>query len=147
MQKVRFTIRKLNWAEAQTLAAPIRKAVFIREQNVPVELEWDGLDAEATHLIAFSAENEPVGTARILPNGHIGRMAVLKPWRHQGVSKMLMEALLELARARRIAKVFLNAQDHAVGFYKRYGFSAQGKAFMDAGIPHFYMERLLPPDN
>ena len=121
----------------------VREAVFIREQHVPVELEWDGLDDAASHVIALDSHAQVIGTVRLLDDGHIGRMAVLPQWRHQGVGSAMLNALLELARQKHLTRVFLHAQTTAIEFYQRHGFSIRGEEFMDAGIPHRYMERDL----
>jgi predicted GNAT family N-acyltransferase len=121
----------------------VRDTVFVREQAVPLELEWDGEDPHALHVIALDPDDEVVGTGRLLPDGHIGRMAVLPDWRRQGVGTALLQALLEEATRAGLSRVFLHAQTSAVDFYARYGFIARGEEFMDAGIPHYYMERDL----
>lgn len=105
---------------------------------MPVELEWDGLDADCIHVLAVIGE-KPIGTARLQLNGHIGRMAVLKEWRKQGVGSALLQRLLTEIRNRLIQPAMLNAQTDAVGFYQKFGFQAEGDVFMDAGIPHVQM--------
>ena len=131
-------IRIANWPNDSDALQAIRKIVFINEQHVPVELEWDGLDADCIHVLAFFDET-PIGTARLLLDGHIGRMAVLKNWRNQGVGSAMLQRLLEEIRHRDIQHAVLNAQLVAVGFYRRFGFQAEGEEFMDAGIPHIRM--------
>lgn len=121
----------------------VRETVFIQEQHVPEELEWDGLDEAASHVIALDSHGQIIGTARLLDNGHIGRMAVLPQWRHHGVGSAMLSALLRLARQKHLTRVFLHAQTTAIDFYTRHGFSVQGEEFMDAGIPHRHMERDL----
>jgi len=111
---------------------------------VPPELEWDGADADACHVLATLGDH-PVGTARMLPNGHIGRMCVLAPYRRRGIGRTLLRALLERARAMGMGRVFLHAQVQALGFYRAEGFCAQGPEFLDAGIPHRYMYRDIHP--
>ncbi|MFI4922882.1 MAG: GNAT family N-acetyltransferase [Burkholderiales bacterium] len=134
-----YQIREVGWQEAQHELKRVRKEVFIVEQNVPVELEWDGLDPEARHVLAQSRNGEAMGTARLLPDGQIGRMAVLKEWRGLGVGSALLEALLQMARTRGFSKVFLNSQTRAIAFYSRHGFKVASGKFMDAGIPHVRM--------
>jgi predicted GNAT family N-acyltransferase len=121
----------------------VREQVFIQEQHVPVALEWDGQDDEAIHVVALNNHNQVIGTARLLQDGHIGRMAVLPLWRHLGVGSALLKELLLIAQQRQLSKVFLHAQTTAIGFYERHGFSVRGEEFMDAGIPHRYMEHHL----
>jgi hypothetical protein len=137
------TIRLSNWDEARLEARRIRKLVFVDEQGVPVELEWDGQDERSEHALAFATDGTAVGTGRLLPDGHIGRMAVLKEWRGKGVGGLLLYALVEHARQRRHAHVRLNAQTYAAGFYRRYGFEVSGPEFTEAGMPHVPMQRDL----
>ncbi len=134
-----FTIRILAWSEAHALARPVREKVFVEEQQVPRELEWDEWDERCEHALACDAEGCTIGTARLLPDGRIGRMAVLRDWRGQGVGTALLEAMLERARARSMARVTLHAQIQAAGFYRRFGFSERGREFLEAGIPHVEM--------
>ena len=117
----------------------IREAVFIREQGVPAELEWDGLDEGARHALALSHQGNAIGCGRMFANGHIGRIAVLPQWRKQKVGTAIMEALLDYARAQDYKQVDVDAQTHAVPFYHSFGFSEQGKEFLDAGLPHIKM--------
>ena len=131
-------IRMANWREEGAALQAVRDIVFIQEQQVPVELEWDGLDADCIHMLAFSGE-KPIGTARLLLNGHIGRMAVLKNWRNQGVGSAMLQRLLDEIRNRGIQYAVLNAQIAAADFYRRIGFQTEGEEFMDAGIPHVCM--------
>jgi predicted GNAT family N-acyltransferase len=129
---VDFGIRRAHWEQDRERLRRVRETVFVQEQQVPAELEWDEWDPSARHLLAVDAEGGPIGTARLLPNGHIGRMAVLAAWRGQGVGSALLAELLRLADG----PTFLNAQTSALGFYRRHGFRAEGEEFMDAGIPH-----------
>lgn len=131
-------IRNADWLEDGAALQAVRDMVFIQEQHVPVELEWDGLDADCIHVLAFSGE-KPIGTARLLLNGHIGRMAVLKNWRNQGVGSAMLQHLLDEMRNRGIQYAVLNAQITATDFYRRFGFQAEGEEFMEAGIPHIRM--------
>lgn len=138
-----FSVRLCSWDEARPEARRIRELVFVREQGVPLELEWDEQDTRCEHALAYNAADEAVGTGRLLPDGHIGRMAVLKEWRGKGVGAVLLLALVEQARERRHARVRLNAQISAAGFYRRYGFEVSGPEFMEASIPHVPMQRDL----
>jgi predicted GNAT family N-acyltransferase len=126
MSKPSFFIRIADWDEDQVLLKQVRKEVFIEEQEVPLELEWDGEDAEALHLIALDAEQRPTGTARLLPSGQIGRMAVLKTWRNRGVGTALLKQLLMEAKNSGYSEPFLNAQLSALPFYAQQGFAASG---------------------
>lgn len=138
-----FSIRVRNWDEARAEARHIRELVFVREQGVPLELEMDEQDVRCDHALAYAAEGAAVGTGRLLPDGHIGRMAVLKQWRGEGVGALVLQALIERARERGHASVGLNAQTYAAGFYRRFGFEVSGAEFMEAGIPHVAMRRDL----
>jgi predicted GNAT family N-acyltransferase len=142
MSESSYTIRVCNWDEARGEARPIRELVFVREQGVPIELEWDEWDARCDHALAYAA-GIPVGTGRLLPDGHIGRMAVLKEWRGKGVGAALLHALIRLGRANGHESALLNAQTYAAGFYRRYGFESSGPEFMEAGIPHVLMQLKL----
>jgi predicted GNAT family N-acyltransferase len=140
-----FTIRVLAWSDAAALARPVREEVFVAEQGVPLEEEWDGHDARCRHALALDAGGAAIGTARLLPEGRIGRMAVRKPWRGRGVGAALMRALLDEARRAGVRTITLHAQTHAAGFYRKFGFSVRGGEFDEAGIPHVEMRLELPP--
>lgn len=135
-------VRIVPWADYQETLTDLRHQVFIEEQAVPEALEWDGLDPECRHFLA-TIDGEPVGTARLAPTGQIGRMAVLVEWRGRGIGAALMRAILADARARGFTTLTLNAQTHAVSFYKAFGFKVTGDEFEDAGIPHRQMTRTL----
>lgn len=139
----KFTVREARWEEAPEQLRAIRECVFIREQGVPEDMEWDGLDAECIHLLAETEQGDAIGTVRLLADGHLGRMAVLKEWRGKGVGSALLLRTIELARDMGLRRVVLNAQTTALGFYEKAGFTASGGEFMDAGIPHYRMELVL----
>lgn len=128
-----------DWASQQALSQPIRMEVFVQEQNVPAELEMDQMDALCLHAIAFNAAGEAVGTGRLLPDGHIGRMAVRKVARGTGVGGLLLQALMAQAHARGDRVLALSAQTHAAPFYQRHGFVVEGDEFYEAGIAHINM--------
>lgn len=134
-----FGVRQARWDQDGAALRLVRMRVFVKEQGVPVELEWDGADAGALHLLAFDLEQNPIGTARILPSGQIGRMAVLPAWRGRGVGSALLLEALVLAAAPERPVPFLHAQTSALAFYHRHGFRAQGLEFWEAGIPHRLM--------
>ncbi|MDP2761000.1 MAG: GNAT family N-acetyltransferase [Sideroxyarcus sp.] len=140
-----FTVSLVCWHDGEPLLRAIREAVFIREQGVPAELEWDEFDETCRHALALSLKGEAVGCGRILPNGHIGRISVMPKWRKQKVGTAIMEALLNEARSRGYQFVDVDAQTHAVTFYEHFGFIKQGKEFMDAGLPHIKMKLELEP--
>jgi predicted GNAT family N-acyltransferase len=135
-------IQLLTWEEARTHAAPIRFAVFVEEQGVPLEIELDEMDERSVHALAFQDGNA-VGTGRLLPDGHIGRMAVLKDWRRCGVGGRILAALVDEARRRGHREVVLSAQVRATPFYRSHGFAEEGAEYLDAGIRHQDMRRKL----
>jgi predicted GNAT family N-acyltransferase len=134
--RARFTVRTCGWNDGQEALRAVRHAVFVVEQGVPESLEWDALDEASLHALAVDERNDAVGCARLLPDGHVGRVAVLMPWRHRGVGSMLLQTLVACARERGDARVLLNAQVSAMPFYARHGFVACGDVFDEAGIPH-----------
>lgn len=131
-----FTICTVTWHDAEPLLRAVREAVFIREQCVPEELEWDGLDEGSHHVLALSNAGQAIGCGRILPNAHIGRIAVMHEWRGKKVGTAILEGLLAYAGNRGYKEVDLDAQVHALPFYLRFGFIPEGDEFMDANIPH-----------
>ena len=132
-----------NWEQLRAHAQPIRFEVFVDEQKVPPELELDEMDAVCLHAVAYAEEGTPLATGRLLPDGHVGRMAVLKAGRGKGVGGAVLQTLIEAARARGDREVILNAQTHAEPFYAAHGFAREGDEFMDAGIPHITMRASL----
>ena len=132
----------MEWSKAREEASRIRFTVFVEEQGVPREIEIDDRDADCVHAIARLA-GRAVGTGRLLPDAHIGRMAVLKEARGGGVGGLLLESLVARARERGDREVVLSAQVHAIPFYARHGFAAFGPAYEEAGIPHQDMRRSL----
>ena len=145
--RLELRVELVDWAESEPAIRAIREAVFICEQAVPEELEWDGLDPLCVHALVWNDLGDAIGTARMQADGTIGRMAVLKDWRGRGVGRALLQTLLELAAKRGLSRVTLAAQIHALGFYERAGFHVAGDPFMDAGIAHRLMVRdlHLPP--
>ena len=135
-------IELMDWQKARALAAPIRFEVFVREQRVPAEIELDENDALCVHAIAFDGE-DAVGTGRLLPDGHIGRMAVLGKWRRRGIGAAILRALIEAAARRGDREIALSAQVHAVDFYRAHGFRPVGEVYQEAGIAHQAMVRAL----
>lgn len=140
-----FTVSLVCWHDGEPLLRAIREAVFIREQGVPEDLEWDGKDEESRHALAVSANGDAIGCGRLMPNGHLGRMAVLPPWRDQKVGTAIIEALLAEASSRGYKQVDVDAQTYAIQFYQKFGFVEHGQQFMDAGIPHKKMKLTLLP--
>lgn len=132
-----------SWEDLAVRARIIRAEVFLVEQQVPVELEWDDMDAVSLHAVALGSSGEVVGTGRLLPDGHIGRMAVRRDSRGKGVGGAILAALLTAARKRGLPEARLNAQTHAEAFYARFGFEREGEEFPDAGMPHIHMRLRL----
>lgn len=128
-----------GWQQCRHDAIPVRHEVFIVEQAVPSNLELDEFDAVSTHVVAYSIANEALGTGRLLPDGHIGRVAVLKAWRGRGIGWQIMQALMQQARRQGLRRVELSAQYHARSFYEDMGFQAEGGIYMEAGIEHIAM--------
>lgn len=132
-----------DWTTLQKDAQAVRYSVFVIEQHIPVELEWDVMDAQCLHAVAYDEENQAIGTGRLLPDGHIGRMAVLESARNSGVGAQILRILMEQAKLRGDTGVRLNAQQTAENFYVKEGFSRDGEVFMEAGIPHVSMSHPL----
>ncbi len=128
-----------DWDTLQKDAQAVRYAVFVVEQKIPAELEWDVMDDQSLHAVAYDAQQQAIGTGRLLPDGHIGRMAVLGSARNLGVGADILRLLMEQAKKRGDASVRLNAQQTAEKFYAREGFVRDGEIFMEAGIAHICM--------
>jgi predicted GNAT family N-acyltransferase len=128
-----------TWDQLRDAASAVRHEVFVVEQHVPSEIELDDMDAVCVHAVAYDAQGLVLGTGRLLPDGHIGRMAVHLHARGTGVGARLLQALVQAGRDAGHARLALNAQTHAKGFYEAQGFHAHGEEFMDAGIPHVAM--------
>jgi predicted GNAT family N-acyltransferase len=137
-----YTLVIAEWDALRDHARAIRWSVFIEEQGVPVELEWDAFDAVSWHAIAYD-HGIPVATGRLLPDGHVGRMAVLKRSRGLGIGGAILEALMAKAAALGYPELILNAQASAVPFYARFGFTAEGDEFIEAGITHRAMRKWI----
>jgi predicted GNAT family N-acyltransferase len=135
-------IELMVWPAARTEASRIRMTVFVVEQRVPAEIEMDDNDAASVHALAY-AQGRAVGTGRLLPDGHIGRMAVLKESRSLGIGGAILEHLVQEARRRGMREVVLSAQTHALGFYRKHGFQELGDVYEEAGIAHQDMRRGL----
>lgn len=140
--KFRLTIG--DWQMQQSHARAVRDDVFIKEQNIPVELEWDEMDSVSLHAVAYDETGTAIGTARLLPDSHIGRMAVVSAMRGVGIGSALLESLMQEACRRGDKAVELNAQIRAEPFYARHGFAREGREFIEAGIPHIRMRRVFP---
>lgn len=134
-------VRLAHWqksSDRQALTA-IRDSVFVEEQQVPEDEEMDAFDETSAHLLAWSDDSGFIGCARIMPTGQIGRMAVLKRFRGDGIGSLLMTTAITEAKRQNFETVFLHAQCHAETFYRRFGFVASGDVFDEAGIEHIRM--------
>lgn len=132
-----------DWSTLGADARLVRHEVFVREQNVPAEIELDQYDAESIHAVAYDDLGRPVGTGRLLRDAHIGRMAVLAVCRGKGVGSRLLTSLIDEARRLHYPHVALSAQVHARAFYEAHGFMPEGEHYLDAGIEHVMMHRTL----
>jgi predicted GNAT family N-acyltransferase len=134
-------VRIANWQKDNAEIRRIREAVFVAEQSVPAELEWDAEDQEAVHFLALEGDFA-IGTARLLADGEIGRVSVLKDWRGLKVGDALLKAAIVEAENRDLKQQKLIAQVHASEFYQRHGFQIVSEEFLEAGISHVEMVRL-----
>jgi predicted GNAT family N-acyltransferase len=146
-----FTVSLVCWHDGEPLLRAVREAVFIREQNVPSKLEWDGLDEVARHALALNLKGDTIGCGRLVPPrgrspARIGRLAVLPEWRRMQVGTAVLESLLEYARNANYPQVVVSAQVQALPFYHHFGFEEEGKEFLDAGIPHIKMRLRFKKD-
>ncbi|KQX13203.1 acetyltransferase [Streptomyces sp. Root431] len=151
-----YTVREAVGPEDREACFAVRREVFVEEQGVPQELEYDTYDTTAVHVLAVREDGLPLGTGRLLHGadalgrtggdasvGSLGRLAVAKAARGLGVGAALVRGIEDAARERGLAAVDLHAQTHALGFYERLGYEAYGPEFPDAGIPHRSMRRAL----
>ena len=127
-----------SWDDLAQDARVIREAVFIQEQQIAPEDEWDAEDTISTHFVAY-LQDQPVATARLLKNHSIGRVAVLQSARGTGIGQNIMQAVIDQAKAEQRKFVKLSSQVHAIGFYQNLGFDVQGEEYLDCGIPHIDM--------
>ncbi|MFE5731060.1 GNAT family N-acetyltransferase [Streptomyces sp. NPDC056528] len=151
-----YAVREVLGDEDREACFAVRREVFVEEQGVPKELEYDAYDATAVHVLAVRADGLPLGTGRLLHGaeaagrtggdasvGSLGRLAVAGAARGLGVGAALVRGIEDAARERGLTAVDLHAQTHALGFYERLGYEAYGPEFPDAGIPHRAMRKTL----
>lgn len=143
IRKRAFKVRTATWDRDRSVLSAIRRRVFIQEQNVPEEMEWDAHDTHAVHFLAIEASGNAIGCARLLADGHFGRMAVSVAWRNKGVGRTLLQAAEREALTRGHRVMRLSAQKHAAGFYLRHGYVIVGDDYMEAGIAHVAMQKKL----
>lgn len=127
-----------GWEQLEKDAKYIREQVFIQEQGIAPEDEWDDLDAKVLHFIVYDKE-QPIATARLLPQHSVGRVAVLVPYRKQGIGKILMQHIIDYAHQHKLPYLKLSAQSYVTAFYEALGFQVQGEVYQDCGIPHIDM--------
>jgi len=139
---MKYTIKVTQWEDDKINLSEIRRKVFIDEQHVPEELEWDEDDKTCVHILV-SDNNKPIAAGRIKMNGHIGRMAVLKEYRNKGVGSAVLEALINFSKTLKMKSVYLHAQTSAIPFYEKHRFKISSEEFLDAGIPHKTMRMVL----
>ena len=130
------------WEQLASAARPIREQVFILEQQISPEDEWDAEDAISLHFIVHDGM-KAIATARLLKNNSIGRVAVLKAYRGQGIGKILMQAIIEQAKLEQREYLKLSSQVHAIPFYAALGFVVEGDEYLDCGIPHVDMRLII----
>ncbi|WP_019383750.1 GNAT family N-acetyltransferase [Acinetobacter venetianus] len=133
-----FSVKQGSWDQLQQDAKLIRKLVFISEQNISEQDEWDDQDAISQHFVVYD-QNQPIATARLLANNSVGRVAVLKAYRGQGIGRLIMLEIIAYAQAQKRPSLQLSSQVHAVSFYEKLGFSIQGDEYDECGIPHIEM--------
>ena len=124
-----------SWLKHVDELKEIRRQVFIEEQNVPEELEWDEYDESSIHFLALH-EGKAIAVARLKSDGQIGRMAVLASYRQQGIGSRLLAFILKFSAGKNLGQVYLHAQTSAIPFYEKHGFITQGEIFYEANIPH-----------
>jgi predicted GNAT family N-acyltransferase len=137
-----ITVSLVRFADCREQLLAVRREVFVLEQGVPEEIEVDGLDDACIHALARRGQ-EVAGVGRMQTDGHIGRIAVRKPFRGKGVGREIMRSLVDEARRQGIRSVYLHSQTQACGFYETLGFVPVGEPFREAGIPHTAMRLVL----
>lgn len=141
-----FRVQSGHWDKLEQDAKFIRKQVFIIEQNIPEEEEWDAQDMISDHFVVYD-QDQPIATARLLQNNSVGRVAVLKAYRGQGIGSMIMLEIIRQAHQQDRKFLHLSSQVHAISFYEKLGFSIQGDAYDECGIPHIKMQLVIETKN
>ena len=137
-----LNIQHADWAIVEREARHIRTAVFIEEQGITAEDEWDDQDTIALHFMVYD-EQKAIATARLLSNHSVGRVAVLSQYRGHGIGRILMQQIIAQAKIEKRPRLKLSAQVHAIHFYESLGFAVQGSEYLDCGIPHVDMTMIL----
>jgi predicted GNAT family N-acyltransferase len=136
--KNNLKIEIVKWIDGLSQLKNIREKVFIQEQKVTPQLEWDGMDEKAIHFLVFN-DKAAIGCARaivIKDHMQLGRMAVLKEYRGQGIGGALIEKAMTIAKLNQLSAIYISAQCHAIDFYKKFGFEVKSDIYLDAEIPH-----------
>lgn len=141
-----FRVQSGHWDKLEQDAKFIRKQVFIIEQNIPEEEEWDDQDMISDHFVVYD-QDQPIATARLLQNNSVGRVAVLKAYRGQGIGRMIMLEIIRQVHQQDRKFLHLSSQVHAISFYEKLGFSIQGDAYDECGIPHIKMQLVIETKN
>lgn len=141
-----FRVQSGHWNKLEQDVKFIRKQVFIIEQNIPEEEEWDDQDMISDHFVVYD-QDQPIATARLLQNNSVGRVAVLKAYRGQGIGRMIMLEIIQQAHQQDRKFLQLSSQVHAISFYEKLGFSIQGDAYDECGIPHIKMQLVIETKN
>ncbi len=141
-----YRVQSGHWDKLEQDAKFIRKQVFIIEQNIPEEEEWDDQDMISDHFVVYD-QDQPIATARLLQNNSVGRVAVLKAYRGQGIGRMIMLEIIQQAHQQDRKFLQLSSQVHAISFYEKLGFSIQGDAYDECGIPHIKMQLVIETKN
>lgn len=139
---IEYIIKSGSWAELKRDAAQIRRKVFVQEQSIPEQDEWDDQDAVSLHFVVYDVKHEqsqPIATARLLENNSIGRVAVLKAYRGRGIGQLIMQQIIDYAQTEKRQCLKLSSQVHAILFYETLGFRIKGEEYLDCGIPHIDM--------
>ena len=137
-----FRVQSGHWDKLEQDAKFIRKQVFIIEQNIPEEEEWDDQDMISDHFVVYD-QDQPIATARLLQNNSVGRVAVVKAYRGQGLGQMIMLEIISYAQKQGLSVLTLSSQVHAISFYEKLGFTVQGNSYDECGIPHIEMTMSL----
>lgn len=137
-----YRIKQGHWDQLQQDAKLIRTQVFICEQGITEANEWDDQDVISQHFVIYD-QDQPIATARLLENNSVGRVAVLKTYRGQGLGQMIMLEIISYAQKQRRSVLTLSSQVHAISFYEKLGFTVQGNSYDECGIPHIEMTMSL----
>lgn len=137
-----YRIKQGHWDQLQQDAKLIRTQVFICEQGITEADEWDDQDLISQHFVIYD-QDQPIATARLLENNSVGRVAVLKAYRGQGLGQMIMLEIISYAQKQRRSVLTLSSQVHAISFYEKLGFIVQGNSYDECGIPHIEMTMSL----